>query len=333
MKEKEPQIMSVDNMLALISILPKYLEFEEALSEFLKGEYNRDLVEDLRKYADGEVTLTKYKAKKFYKRYYNEINLIGKYTNIGMFICSSYDTKGNMKKKSNLNYFYNYLKDNEDKLEDIKKLLLKLKELGISDFEFDPTLDFTKEEYDLDKEFGLNYTINYLDNMKALPNYRNLVKYKSEGSNYLLTVTVRYNDISDYWREIKLNSLTFDRKRLPFSIDKEEIFDKIVNLEKEVNNKTKKIRDSVELGIGITDFERQFEKLSYIVYKLENIKDKSELRSVLTNIKKEIDELKAIDRKNNKKLVDESKDLTEELIEKEKQKYLSIRDFKCLDLC
>lgn len=333
MKEKEPQTMSVDNMLALISILPEYLEFEKALSEFLKGEYNRDLVEVLRKYADGEFTLPKYRAKKFYDRYYNEINLIEKYTNIGMFICSSYDTKGNMKKESNLNYFYNYLKDNEDKLEDIKKLLLKLKELGISDFEFDPTFDFTKEEYDIDKELGLNYTINYLDNMKALPNYRNLVKYKSEGSNYLLTVTVRYNEISDYWREIKLNSLTFDRKRLPYSIDKEEIFDVIVSLEKEVNNASKKVRDSVELEVGINDFEKQFEKLSYTVYKLENIKDKSELKKALTNIKNEIDKLKEIDEENNKQLIEDSKDITKDLLEKEKKKYLDLRNFRTLDLC
>ena len=31
--------------------------------------------------------------------------------------------------------------------------------LGISDFEFDPTLDLTKEEYNVDKEFELYYKL------------------------------------------------------------------------------------------------------------------------------------------------------------------------------
>lgn len=333
MKDKETQVMYVDNLLALINILPKYEKFEKALSEFLTGVYNRDWVEDLRKYVDGEFTLHKYKVKKFYERYSDELHLIDQYTNISMFICSSYDIKGNMYKNSNLNYFYTYLKNNKYKLEDIKKLLLKLRELGISKFEFDPTFDFTKEEYYLSKEFGLNYHINYLDNMKAIPSYRNEVRYKSEGSNYLLTTTIGHGEFLCNGNDIKLNSLTFDRKRLPYSIDKEEIFDVIVALEKEVNNASKKIRDFVELEVGINDFEKQFEKLSYTVYKLENIKDKSELKNALTNIKNEIDKLKEIDEENNKQLIEDSKDITKDLLEKEKKKYLDLRNFRTLDLC
>lgn len=331
---KENKKFEVDKLLALAHILDKYENFRKNLIKFVSSKYNRDDIYNLYEVSNGKMVLSP-KARKFYKNNKEVIDIINKYLQINTFIYASYKSNGEYNKENDVDYFYKYLKDNEDKLDDIILLLEKIKKLGFRDFELTEE-NFKDKEYqfDLCAKYSFFTEINYLENMESIPTYqKEIIKYKTKGSNYCIQVPVIDDATNSYNKKIILNNLFFDSKLLPKSLKKEDIYDKLIPLKQEKEEEELALKESVELGIGIADFESQFEKLSYIVYRLENIENKDKLKKALIDIKESIDSLKKVDKNNNDNVIEKNNTITSELIEKEKQKYLSIREFQQIDLC
>ena len=305
--EKEYKKISINNLLALTHILDDFKKFNRKLKIFNS---NTDLenLQNLFKVSKGDLILSP-RTNKFYKENKNVIDTINKYSTLYDFInniyisnCSSYD----------INYFYNYLTINKDKLDDIVKVVEKIKELGFREIKFNEEENFKKEEYKLNTSrvksiiYSMVTDIRFLENMELIPEYENnIIKYKTNGSNYCMILPYRNNAKGWSSNEIILNNLLFDPNRLPNSLKKEDTIDKIISLRETKKEETTSIRELVDLGVKIFDLEKEYANLKYIVDRLENVKSKEELKKVLSNI---------------------------EQIEKEKQLYIKSREFQYLDL-
>ena len=329
--EKKYKTIDVNNLLALAHILDKYEDFRKNLIKFVSNENNRNDIYKLYKISKGEMVFSP-KAHKFYKNNKDVIDIINKYSVINMFMYYVHKQNG----EYNIDYFYNYLNDNKDKLDSIISLLGQIKELGFKEIKLNEEETFKNEEYKLNTSmvksiiYSIVTDIRFLENMELIPEYENnIIKYKTNGSNYCMVLP--YRDDAKGWasNEIILNNLLFDPNRLPNSLKKEDTVDKIIALKETKKEDTTSIRELVDLGVKIFDLEKEYANLKYIVDRLENVKSKEELKKVLSNIKIEIEQLRQI----NKNEVKENPNVSEEQIEKEKQKYLSIREFQQIDLC
>ena len=330
-KEKKTISVEVNNLIAICHILNDYTKFTQNLKELLKNNYSKniDIAINLYKISKGEFVFNSRKVKKFYKDNKSVIDTINKYSNI-QNITINYLTEEN-----SLDFFYKYIKKHQDNLERILSVLEKIEELGFDKLEFDEENDFTNTIYEIDTRSYIN-DISYLDNIEIVPNYENnIVEYKTTGSNYKIDVQLTFNTIEEYRKAIVVNSLLFDPKRLPEEINKETIYDKIVSLKKKEKKKCNNIRNSVDLSISIDDLYTQFENINKIIEQLNNEENKEqlpELRELLLEFKNNLNQLQKISSEYNERTIKENPNITEEMLKKEKKKYLKIRDWASIDI-
>ena len=140
-------------------------------------------------------------------------------------------------------------------------------------------------------------------------------------------------EISDYGRKIELNSLLFNPNTLPQEINKENIYGKLLKAKNEQTEKTSLIRNSVDLSIGVSDLEQQFNYTSEIINKLSGVKNKEELVKILSSIKEDLKKLKSLSVEYDNSILQEEPSLTPEVLEKEKSLYLNRRYLESIDLC
>ncbi len=162
-----------------------------------------------------------------------------KYGNIAeMVVCSatSNDVRDKLRK---VDYMYEYIINNINKLDSIKELLIKLKKLGFVDIIFDTYMKLTNETFSLYNDFVKNKSITYLDNIETLPSMDiDKITYISNKSDYrieLITSSSYGKTLALRGSIIYLTSLTFDKDKLPDSLEASIIYDKVVFLTR--NNK------------------------------------------------------------------------------------------------
>lgn len=225
-------------------------------------------------------------------------------------------------------FFYAYIYRHRNKKEQILKTLTKIKELGIEKVLFNENAMFNGKEYSLILDYW-NYSpytrIDYLDNMKAIPNYENnVIRYVSLDSNYLITVETSMDGIFDKGKEIKLNSLVFDSSKLPDSIDKKDLIKTITGLRKNEQERVQAIRNSVELSVSIDDLDEQYGLTSDTIECLEDITDKDKIVETLNIIGENIKKLKEFSLKHNEELTKKDPDITPGVLQREKRRRLSL---------
>lgn len=334
MKEKEYKKISIDNLLALVHILDDYEEFNKKLKKFVSKKYNRDDIYNLYHVSKGKNCISP-NPRKFYRENKDIIDIINKYSSIMGFINYIYDYSGRYAPWCDIETFYKYLNDNKDKLDRIVNLLKKIQNLGFSNIKFNEEEDFKDKEYEINTNkhylymWGIITNINFLENMELIPEYpKDVLKYKTNGSNYCMILP--YRDDAKNWasKEIILNNLLFDVDCLPKSLKKEDTVNKILALKEIKKEEEESIKDLVNLGVGIFDFEKGYANLKYKVDGLECVKSKDELKQILSNIKLELERIKKI---NNNEIL-ENEFVTDTQIENEKKRYLKSREFQYLDL-
>lgn len=335
-KEKTPISVHVNHLIALCYILNDYDEFTKNLTRLIKVKHknNTDIVYNLYKISKGQVVIGSKKVKKFYQNNKSVIDTINKFSSISEFITHNYDWHGNLREEPGVDFFYKYITSHQKDLERILSLLEQINKLGFDRLEFNEELDFTNNEYQIYTRFNDNFRISYLDNMEAVPNYRSdVVEYKTTGSNYEIVAHVSFSDLSKYdEKEIIVNSLLFDYKRLPEDITKEFTFDRIVSLKKEQQEDCDSIRNSVDLSIGVDDLYSQFGTTSRIIERLKNVESKEQLREILLGIKSYLDQLKSISSKYDDSVSQSDSTITKEKLQEEKQLYLKRRYWASIDI-
>ncbi len=313
----------VSNIIALCHIIDDFEEFEKRLMPMISANYNRNFVFQLLDISKGKFKLGARKAKQFYNENKAVIDTINKYSNITMFINDNYSWYG--VPNGSLRFFYKYISDHKDKIGQILEVLYKLRELGFLDFEFDENVDFTKEIYGISPSFNRNFGITYVDNVKVIPIYVNYIEYGTTDSNYRMELDIVGEGFSQYGKKIVLNSLLFDSKKLPISIDREHIFEHILRLKNEQKEQSAIIRDSVDLNISISDLENQLNSIDSVVNRLDKAKNKDEVIATLGSIRENVEKLKSLGAEYDSSILEQEPLLTQEILERERDLCLKRR--------
>lgn len=313
-------------LIALCNIFDEYSDFIEKLKTLTHSKHSIDQAFILDDISHGKTTIYSRKAHKFYKNNKVIIDKINEYSDIYSFINDSYDENGMLSEESDLGLFYKYMLKNKDKLEQIKSLIQKIKELGFENLCFEEFDEYTSKDYKVYKNLSQNIDITYLDNIKVIPNYRkDIITYITTGSNYKIR-------ISEYRKSITLNSLIFDEKRLPDNISIEDIFDKIVKSGESQKENSLFIKDLIDLSVSIDDLTSEFKSTNRIIEKLDKVESKCELQKALLDIKNSLNELKKISDNYNDDITKNNPDISKEILEKEKELYLCRRTFNDIDI-
>lgn len=319
-----------NNIIALCHIIDHFEEFEKNLMPMISPKYNRDFVFQLWDISKGKFKLGARKAKKFYSENKSIIDTINKYSDITRFINDNYSWHG--KPNGNLQFFYEYISSHKEKMEQILDVLGKLSELGFWKFEFNENSDFTKEIYDANPSFKSNFRITYVANAKVIPNYVSHINYMTTDSNYKMELSIIGEELSEYGKEIVLNSLLFDTKSFPTSLNRENTFEHILRLKNEQKEQSTIIRNSVDLSISISDLEQQLNFTNGTISRLDGVKNKEELVAILLNIREYVEKLKTLSAEHDSSVSKQEPLLTPEVLEKEKNLYLKRRYLSSIDI-
>ena len=320
--------IEINHLIVLCHIIDKleideFENFEKKLKVIISTNNNRNFMRNLREISKGKFKLGAIKERRFYKENKSIIDTISKYSNVSKFIHLNYAYLGNP--SHNLQFFYQYLIEHKNELDKVLTLLAKLKELGFTSIEFKENLDLTSKQYYINSNHVSDFPIAYVDNIETIPSYGNNIKYKTQHSNYIMYLRINFNEIYLSNDTIELNSLLFDPNRLPKRIDKETIFDPILKLKEEQQEKSAPIRNSVDLSISILDLETQLGNTAYTINKLEGVKNKKELIEALFNIKQDVEKLRTLSQQYDRSISEKEPTLTHEILDKEKKLYLKRR--------
>ena len=331
--EKEEKVIVADiyNLIALCHIIDDFEEFIKSINELDKSKDKRAIIHDIDKISRGEFVF-RFGIKKlntFYQDNKSVIDKINKYSNLSHFVIYYYD----FGEKNAMDFFYKYILSHKEDLDKIILLLERIKKLGIKQIQFSEEIDFTDKVYSVNRIFNYNKNVFYLDNMEAVPNYQtNVVKYRTNDSNYEINLRISYKEFAEHMREIKVNSLLFDAERLPVEITIDSIFNKIIRLKKEKQAACDIVEEDVKLSVVLEDLFAQFATTSNVIERLKNVSSKEQMLNLLKEIKSGLDKINELKSAYEADVLQEDSSITNEVLEGERRLYLENRTFSYFDL-
>lgn len=313
--EKERVICTnVNELMILCQILDEFENFNKNAVIFFSGNDKVKSVNKLYKIIKNEPCSNSRKVRKFYNDNKKVIDIISKYLYIPDFFLDKYccETEGNKE----LNYMYNYIKDNRKDLDKIITVIERIKQLGIYKVEFNENFDFTEDRYKFWTKMYYNGTFYYLDNLEYVPTCdSDVIEYKSIKSNYM--IECEYDELIS--NKIKINSLIFDYKCLPETIGIDVIYDKLVKLRETKKGEYNVLRNLVDLNIVLDEIENITLKMNNVVDKIDTVKTKEELKLILNSIKENIDKFENKTEKYEQESLGKCKSITHATIIQEKE--------------
>lgn len=307
------------NIIALCYILDEFEEFNEKIKRIMPTKNNRKFIFDLYETSMGKFNCSM-KAKKFYNENKAVIDTINQYSNLFLFIDSSYDREGNSIDENNLEFFYRYITERRQDLGKILAVLNKINNIKVGSIKLDEGVDFTKEEYKLYTWYPDNLELSLLDNMEAIPSYDSFeVKYRTTGSNYKITMNSRFGKIDSHIHtQITLNSLTFDPNEIPSYISAKEVFSKIFELREQKRDEYSAIKNLVDLNMSVEELYSVYASVSKKIESLDESEKKDNFVELLTVVKDAIVRMQAINEQMDADVVSSAL-VSKETLEKEKQ--------------
>lgn len=330
-KEEQPKIMSVDSLVALCYILDDYKKLDESIKTNLTEKNSIKTTNDLVDISHNPRKVGGKAAREIYSKNKYTIDTINRYSNISSFLYYNDNWHRNVFSKRDiefdLDYFYEYILNNRDKLTQIRSVLKRIKKLGINNLELDENLDFRDNIYTVNPNFSSNDKIYYLDNIVIIPNYdHGMIKYKTIDSPYEITTQPENytNDfskgnISKYNIDIKLNSFVFDKNRLPDKITRTTTFERITYLRRWVTDACNSVRNYVDLSIDVDKFKDMYNDIVNDLINTEDIDNKESIHIILRKISNNIQLLEAITNGYKEKIVDNTENVKSTEIEREKE--------------
>lgn len=318
---KKTYSLDINNIIALCHLINKNEEVNSFSEELIEIGYKLDYVKfskfinKIERVSNGQHVLLSGFEKKFYLKYKDVIDIIITYSNMTSF-------SDNNNYRDIIELYNNYLLFHKEEIANILAVLYKLLDLGFEEIYFNEDYDFTNMVFEFNLESGDYTNVSYLDNLQVIPSYPGVIKYKSDNSNYKIDLEYTYLKTL-IESKIGLNSLLFDPSRLPNSLNMEFVFDEINDKARQYYDINKKIKNSVNLSVGINDLLMQAEITGSMLDGLENVESRKELIEILNNILVEIKKLEKLSCEYNVSLSNKEPKLSKEFLEEEKKKYLS----------
>lgn len=333
-KNKSYKKIETNSLIALCEIGDDYCKFCDELEALIESKKNECLIYTVYRIMQGHFTIGHGKIKQFVKKYQNVIEIMKKHYCLANMTLLKYDYNGKPKNDSTEKYFYRYISEHKNDVDLIREVVLKIKSLGFGEIIFGENMDFTGIEYELGTFYG---SFKFMENIEIIPAYSSdPIKYKTNDSCYRMTISRtgcgKYMDVSSYGRKIELNSLIFNPDRLPNEITKESTIQVISQQANERKDGYQIIRYLVDMSVSIDDLMKNFICTQKVIENIDNVKNKDELKQILQNISKKIEELKFASLEYEKVAIDSSEKIDEKKIETEKQLYLKRREWSKYDL-
>lgn len=297
--------ISVNNTKVLCFMGKEFEEFKGKLESSLKNTSLNTFVSDLERLAQGKLVVSK-DTKAFYNENKGLIDIIRKYSSLPNFCYTI------INERHNVDPVYVHLLNNKDSIIKTIKLLDELEILGINFINFDETADFTKEIY---KMFVITSPdkMEIVEKPEVIPGYEyDVIKYKTDCSPYLISVGLFNKAV------IALNSLTFDKERLPKSLSKKDLRNELKGKRVDEVNA---IRDSVDLSIGLDSLKEIKFELEKRVRTVKNEMIKTELINAIDDLNENLYLLELIIEEYDKDIETKYPLLTTEFLDKEKNAY------------
>lgn len=326
-EHKHCKEIQVKSLITLCEI-KNYDNFSKELELLIKTKRKKYLIDKMYDIMQGKFRFGSKKYKEFIKKYEDVIEIMKKNNCLWEMTVAKYNAFGNVYKDSAEDFFYKFILEHNDDIENIKSVAIKIKQLGFDKIIYGEKLDFTGIEYELDTSYVSDF--EYLENIEVIPTYDNTsIIYKTTNSCYRITIwTIGYGDrkrIKNYSKEIELNSLIFDVNRLPDEITTESTLGYINKLVELSKNDYQCIKDLVNINVSIEDLFNKYNYLKNIIDNVENAKNKQEMKQVLGNILEEIEKLKLEYSSFQNDIIIESDKIDENKIIEEKKLYLERR--------
>jgi len=215
---------NVNDLIYLCNHIDRYPNFRIDIELLLRGRTLKKVLADDRVLQNKHFDYKDKRVQELCKKYGNMAEMV---------LCSATNNDVRVKLRK-LDYVYEYILNNISKLNNIKELLGKLKQLGFEDIIFNTHMKLTTETFNIYMEVNKNRCITYLDNMEILPSMDiDVIAYVSNETDYridLMTSSRYDNTLVLRGSIIYLTSLTFDKDKLPDSLDAKVIYDKVASL-------------------------------------------------------------------------------------------------------
>lgn len=304
-----------------------YDKFTEELSRIIKKGKKRNAKYCLFEMMQGKKFIGHKDIKRFLNDYKKEIEIIKKYE-CEHLILFRYSIDGEINDNSS-DVFFSYIKQNKNKINDIKKLIDKIIGLNIENISLCPLYKFNEETHKIYIDYKDNPSNNlrstnfvFADNVEIIPNYGNdSIKYKTNNSNYCLSLRCDWKsmELDMHNSLISLNNLFFNPDLLPDKIDLENTLGKIISLAKQAKKDKDILRDCVDINVGIEDLYVAFLITSKKI-ELTNSEDaKQILKEKLYEIRNALTELNNLGQSVEDTLINNSENVTKEKIKDEKK--------------
>jgi len=296
--EKDKVIrVEVKNLLAICYMLYDFKEFNKRCTELLNGENSNLILKKLIKVSNNEFCFKAGKERKFYKKNKKCIDIIKKYSNLESFL-KNYDRLLNTYRES-LSYMYEYIVKNRSELDKIIAVLEKLIQLKIRIIDFDENFDFTICECYVWNSIRDNRFFVYADNLKYIPSDNcEKVYYRTEHSNYMIECKNRYVSNHGFNNFIMLNTLIFDEKTLPETIESNAIFNELLKLKDTSKGECSPLKNLETIALKMND----------VIDKIDSVGTKEELSLILKSIKEIINKIQDDDIELKKQEISDSID-------------------------
>jgi len=320
--EKWIKIRTLD-LIALSFIIDEFDEFcddlEKLTNSGLDMMYINRSLERLRLNQKGFIDK---RIKDFYRKFSKQIFYINNHIPFSEFLDCNFDLVTGQPTPDSKE-MHDYLLKHRDENYKVLDILFKLDKLGVDQIMFNEYFDFTKQIYNLNRDFLRNVKVYYIENAEPLPTYdKNFIKYKTTDSCYELQILPSHDNNYTNSTVIKTNSLLFDVSRLPSNISKHVIFDELIEKSLEVEDESQSIRESVDLNIGLIDMEMAIHSLMKTADSLRYYDDRSKVISALTKIRDGLDELQIVTLEYDNKIVKNNEGINHNVLEEEKDAVL-----------
>lgn len=332
---KKCKEIETNHLLALCEVFEDYKSFCEDLEDLIYSKRAENLVSKIYRYIMHiGICISNRKYNAFIEKHKHTITIMKKYGSLGDFTLFSYDSKGNKINCPKRDYFYQYIEEHKEDFETIKKVVSKIKYLGIDKITFGEHLDFTTMEGHLiEHALNTSYDCNFafLENMEVIPTYlNNPIRYTTNSSSYCIHLRLihfygREDEIATYGRRIELNSLIFNPDRLPNEITRESTIGVIKGLAEKKKEEYEDIQSSVNISISTSNLKNEFESLKKNYEKIDKLKDNQELKNLLTQMQNIIAQLQFFEENFEQEVIDTHEGIFKDTITKEKNAELNKR--------
>ncbi len=281
----------IKDLVALCHI-PDFESFQNDLQAYLKEQNQVRTVDRLTDAMDGKRTLLNGPAKRFYQSHKQIMDTINTYTSYYDFVNFNFLYDGSIRKNSSLPYFIAYLRENKDSMAAIVDTLTAIQKLGINRLQLNPKADYTQSIFKLPDIPDLFDSIVYLDHVKYIPNVTGEFLYTTTDSPYKISAEYSNPD-RIYFPTIEVTTLAFDRSRLPKSIRKGEITERIRSCKGEFEEKKEQqLRNIAKLNCGFASFDYTIHNFERYLDTLQEVPNLEQFKEKMAAIKAELSGMK-----------------------------------------